>query len=122
MAAETGGNVEGSKMETVTTENGVKILGIPNIPGTVATEASALYARNVLTSFETLFDKDKALRLIQKKKSKKRYRDSWRSSTAQARLRRVLMVETITIFVLPSCRLLRSLGCNASVTYTILWR
>lgn len=60
MAVETGGNVEGSKEgETVTTENGVKILGIPNIPGTVATEASALYARNVFNFVETLFDKEK---------------------------------------------------------------
>lgn len=60
MAVETGGNVEGSKEgETVVTENGVKILGIPNIPGTVATEASALYARNVFNFLETLFDKDK---------------------------------------------------------------
>jgi NAD(P) transhydrogenase subunit alpha len=61
MAVETGGNVEGSKEgETVTTENGVKILGVPHIPGTVATEASALYARNVFNFLETLFDKDKA--------------------------------------------------------------
>src|SRR5574343_724195 len=60
MAVETGGNVEGSKVnETVTTENGVKILGVPNIPATVATEASALYARNVFNFLETLFDKDK---------------------------------------------------------------
>lgn len=62
MAVETGGNVEGSKEgETVTTENGVKILGIPNIPGTVSTEASALYARNVFNFLETLFDKEKNL-------------------------------------------------------------
>ena len=48
MAVESGGNVEGSKCgETVHTDNGVKILGIPNIPSTVSTEASALYARNV---------------------------------------------------------------------------
>ena len=60
MAVETGGHGEGSKEgETVVTENGVKILGIPNIPGTVATEASALYARNVFNFLETLFDKDK---------------------------------------------------------------
>lgn len=60
MAVETGGNVEGSKVgETVTTENGVKILGVPNIPATVATEASALYARNAFNFLETLFDKDK---------------------------------------------------------------
>ena len=66
MAVETGGNVEGSKEgETVTTENGVKILGIPNIPGTVSTEASALYARNVFNFLETLFDKEKNLVLNQ---------------------------------------------------------
>jgi len=60
MAVETGGNVEGSRCnETVTTENGVKILGIPNIPSTVATEASALYARNVFNFIETLFDSEK---------------------------------------------------------------
>ena len=51
MAVESGGNVEGSKCgENVVTDNGVTILGIPNIPATVATEASALYARNVLIS------------------------------------------------------------------------
>ena len=60
MAVESGGNVEGSKCgETVVTENGVKILGVPNIPSTVSTEASALYARNVYNFVETLFDADK---------------------------------------------------------------
>ena len=58
MAVESGGNVEGSVCgETVVTANGVKILGIPNIPGTVAAEASALYARNLLNFVVTLFDK-----------------------------------------------------------------
>ena len=66
MAVETGGNVEGSKCgETVVTANGVKILGVPNIPATVATEASALYARNVYNFVETLFDADKKLALNQ---------------------------------------------------------
>lgn len=60
MAVESGGNVEVSKCgETVVTENGVKILGVPNIPSTVSTEASALYARNVYNFVETLFDADK---------------------------------------------------------------
>lgn len=64
MAVETGGNVEGSKVgETVVTENGVKILGIPNIPSTVATEASALYARNVFNFVQTLFDEQKNLHI-----------------------------------------------------------
>lgn len=66
MAVETGGNVEGSKVgETVFTENGVKILGVPNIPATLATEASALYARNVLNFLVTLFDKEGNLALSQ---------------------------------------------------------
>lgn len=66
MAVETGGNVEGSKVgETVFTENGVKILGIPNIPATLSTEASALYARNVLNFVVTLFDKEGNLVLSQ---------------------------------------------------------
>lgn len=66
MAVETGGNVEGSKCgENVVTNNGVIILGIPNIPATVATEASALYARNVLNFVETLFDQDKNFKLNQ---------------------------------------------------------
>jgi NAD(P) transhydrogenase subunit alpha len=61
MAVESGGNVEGSVCgETVVTANGVKILGIPNIPGTVAAEASALYARNLLNFVVTLFDKSGA--------------------------------------------------------------
>lgn len=66
MAVETGGNVEGSQVgETVMTSNGVKILGIPNIPATLATEASALYSRNVLNFIDTLFDKEKNLVLNQ---------------------------------------------------------
>ncbi|MDQ8934910.1 Re/Si-specific NAD(P)(+) transhydrogenase subunit alpha [Acinetobacter rudis] len=64
MAVETGGNVEGSRCgENVMTDNGVKILGIPNIPSTVSTEASALYSRNVFNFIETLFDSEKKLAL-----------------------------------------------------------
>jgi NAD(P) transhydrogenase subunit alpha len=64
MAVETGGNVEGSVVgETVITENGVKILGIPNIPATLATESSALYSRNVFNFVSTLFDKEGNLQL-----------------------------------------------------------
>lgn len=66
MAVETGGNVAGSKCgETVMTQNGVKILGVANIPATVATEASALYARNVFNFVETLFDQDQKILLNQ---------------------------------------------------------
>ena len=66
MADVSGGNVEGSVYgENVVTEKGVKILGIPNIPATVATEASALYARNVFNFVETLFDQDKNFKINQ---------------------------------------------------------
>jgi len=55
LAIEQGGNVEGARLgEVVTTANGVKILGIPNLPGRIATDASALYARNLL-AFSGLF-------------------------------------------------------------------
>jgi len=72
MAVESGGNVEGSKCgETVHTDNGVKILGIPNIPSTVSTEASALYARNVFNFVKTLFDADKNFVLNQEEEIQK---------------------------------------------------
>jgi NAD(P) transhydrogenase subunit alpha len=55
LAVEQGGNVEGVKLgEVAITKNGVKILGIPNLPGRVAADASALYARN-LFAFSSLF-------------------------------------------------------------------
>ncbi len=61
LAVEQGGNVEGAKSgETVETANGVKIVGIPNLAGRVASDASALYARN-LVAFATLLVKDGAL-------------------------------------------------------------
>lgn len=59
MAVSSGGNVEGSKLnENVITENGVKIIGVGNIPATVAAEASALYARNLLNFLQPQHDKE----------------------------------------------------------------
>jgi NAD(P) transhydrogenase subunit alpha len=48
LAIEQGGNVEGAELGKIVVKNGVKIVGIPNLAATVATDASALYARNVL--------------------------------------------------------------------------
>ena len=48
LAAEQGGNVESTELDQIVTKNGVKIVGIANLPAQVATDASALYARNVL--------------------------------------------------------------------------
>jgi NAD(P) transhydrogenase subunit alpha len=58
LAVEQGGNVEGVKVgEDVVTAGGVRIMGIPNLPGRVAADASALYARN-LFAFMGLLVKD----------------------------------------------------------------
>jgi NAD(P) transhydrogenase subunit alpha len=55
LAIEQGGNVEGAKLnETVLTANGAKILGHANLPGRIATDASALYSRNLM-ALATLF-------------------------------------------------------------------
>ncbi len=48
LAVEQGGNVEGVEPDRIVLKNGVKIVGLTNLPATVATDASALYARNVL--------------------------------------------------------------------------
>jgi H+-translocating NAD(P) transhydrogenase subunit alpha len=48
LAVEQGGNVEGSDAGQVVVRNGVKIVGLTNLPALVAADASALYARNVL--------------------------------------------------------------------------
>jgi NAD(P) transhydrogenase subunit alpha len=57
MAVSSGGNVEGSKPnQTVVTEQGVRIVGINNIPSLVATEASALYARNLFNFLAPMID------------------------------------------------------------------
>ena len=57
LAVEQGGNVVGAKLGEVADVGGVKILGIPNLPGRIATDASALYARN-LFAFAGLLVKD----------------------------------------------------------------
>jgi len=55
LAVEQGGNVEGAKLgEVAVTKNGVKILGVPNLPGRIAADSSALYSRN-LVAFSELF-------------------------------------------------------------------
>jgi len=58
LAVEAGGNVAGARAgEVVTTANGVSIVGYTNLPGRIAADASALYARN-LTAFVGLMLKD----------------------------------------------------------------
>ncbi|WP_350657462.1 Re/Si-specific NAD(P)(+) transhydrogenase subunit alpha [Psychrobacter sp. S1-30-MNA-CIBAN-0213] len=55
MAAGTGGNVEGSVPdETITTANGVRIVGAANIPSMLAAQSSDLYANNLVNFITTL--------------------------------------------------------------------
>ena len=61
MAVEQGGNVEGVKLNQATvTANGATILGYANLPGRIAADASALYAKN-LVNLTALLVKDGAL-------------------------------------------------------------
>src|SRR5262249_7414978 len=63
LAVDAGGNVEGSRAdETVTTANGVRIVGHANMPARVAVDASQLYARN-LQAFLALLVKDGQLHI-----------------------------------------------------------
>jgi NAD(P) transhydrogenase subunit alpha len=59
LAIEQGGNVVGAKLgEVAVTANGAKILGVANLPGRIATDASALYARNLMAFAGLLLDKE----------------------------------------------------------------
>ncbi|MBC7166380.1 Re/Si-specific NAD(P)(+) transhydrogenase subunit alpha [Phenylobacterium sp.] len=61
LAVEQGGNVAGSKRgEVVETEGGVKIVGYANLPGRIAADASALYARNLFAFAGLFLDKEGA--------------------------------------------------------------
>jgi NAD(P) transhydrogenase subunit alpha len=48
LAVEQGGNCEGAKAGEIVESGGVKIVGIANLPGKIATDASSLYARNLV--------------------------------------------------------------------------
>lgn len=64
LAVEQGGNVEGSEFgKTVTTANGVTIIGHANVPSRIAVDASQLYAKNLLAFLGLLIDKEKQLRI-----------------------------------------------------------
>ena len=55
LAAETGGNCEQTRAgEIVETDGGVTIVGLLNLPSTMATHASQLYSRNVSALLEHL--------------------------------------------------------------------
>ncbi len=58
LAAENGGNCALSKPGNVTVEHGVTIIAYTNMAGRLAHDASALYARNLLSLLGLIIDKD----------------------------------------------------------------
>ncbi len=61
LAVESGGNCELSKLGEVVLHNGVKIVGVPNLPATVPFHASELYAKNILNLVKLFVQKDGSL-------------------------------------------------------------
>ena len=57
LAAERGGNVEGTKPGEIVQHNGVTIMGLTNLAGQVPGNASSLYARNLYAFLEPQIDK-----------------------------------------------------------------
>ncbi len=56
LAAETGGNVEGVKLDETVEINGVKLMGYSNLPGRVAFHASQMYASNLVHLITEFWD------------------------------------------------------------------
>ncbi len=64
LAAERGGNVEGTVPGQTVEVSGVKIVGPINLAGTLPVNASSLYAKNLFAFLELFFDKkDKSFRV-----------------------------------------------------------
>ncbi len=58
MAVEAGGNCPLSEKDAIYTKDGVTFVGVSNIPATLATDASALYAKNMLNFMGLMLDKE----------------------------------------------------------------
>jgi NAD(P) transhydrogenase subunit alpha len=58
LAVESGGNVEGAVAGEVVIKHGVKIVGHKNVPGRLATDASALFSRNLFNFLSAFWDKE----------------------------------------------------------------
>jgi NAD(P) transhydrogenase subunit alpha len=56
MAIEQGGNCPLTERDRIVTKHGVKLIGIANLPALVAADASALYARNLLSFLGLMLD------------------------------------------------------------------
>jgi NAD(P) transhydrogenase subunit alpha len=63
LAVENGGNCELSEPGKVVDANGVKIVGWNNVPGRIAVDATALYARNLFNFLGLIVGKDGTLKI-----------------------------------------------------------
>ncbi len=63
LAAEEGGNCELTEPGAIVEKHGVTIIGTANIPGTVPTDSSAVYAKNVYNVVKQLYPKEAELDL-----------------------------------------------------------
>ena len=61
MAVETGGNVEGSEVDKIVEIEGVKVIGLGNLPGRVAETASQMYSSNLGNFVDHFWDKEKGV-------------------------------------------------------------
>lgn len=57
LAIETGGNVEGAQLDQEVDVNGVRILGLGNLPGRVPVHASQMFSSNLANFVEHFWDK-----------------------------------------------------------------
>ena len=58
LAVETGGNVEGAVAGKIVDKKGVKIIGMKNMPGRVALNASQMYSNNLFNLLEEFWNKE----------------------------------------------------------------
>lgn len=58
LAVETGGNVEGVVYDQVSNHNGVKIVGLANLPGRAPAHASQVYSENLVNLVSEFWDKN----------------------------------------------------------------
>ena len=56
MAVEAGGNCPLSELDKIVVKHGVHLVGIANLPGLVASDSSALYARNLMNFLNLMLD------------------------------------------------------------------
>ncbi|MFQ5455567.1 MAG: Re/Si-specific NAD(P)(+) transhydrogenase subunit alpha [Nitrospirota bacterium] len=58
LAVESGGNVEGSERNQEIEINGITIIGLENLPGRVAVNASQMYSNNIVNLISQYWDKE----------------------------------------------------------------